>query len=95
MFAGDAPLVIRSAKGHSVGGLTCKSEGHCRYHVELAVRTALSTSPFAWRYLGELVVCTKPHLVANSRKESALHWGPLSAIARSGMPWMAKSSSSA
>ena len=43
---------------------------------DLAVRTACLTLPLACGYFDELVVCTKPYLVANSRKESMLYWGP-------------------
>jgi len=60
--------------------------------MEFGVRTARSTSPFAWGYLGELMVCAKPYFIGNSRKESALHWGSLLDVIRSAMPWMAKSS---
>ena len=44
---------------------------------DLAVRTACLNLPLACGYFDELVVCTKPYLVANSRKESVLYWGTL------------------
>ena len=45
--------------------------------MDFAVHTAWSTSPVNCGYLGELVVCTKPCLVVNSWKKSALYWDPL------------------
>ena len=59
--------------------------------MDFGVRTARSTSPFAWGCLGELMVCAKPSLIGNSRKESALYWGPVLDVIKSAMPWMAKS----
>ena len=63
--------------------------------MDFAVRMALSTSPFAWGNLGELVTCVKWYAAANCRKASALYCGPLSDIRTSGMPCVAKTSLSA
>ena len=60
--------------------------------IDFAVRMALSTSPFAWGYFGELVTCVKWYASANCRKVSALYCGPLSDIMTSGIPCMAKTS---
>ena len=63
--------------------------------MDFALRMALSTSPFAWGYFGELVACVKWYASANCRKASALYYGPLSDIMTSGMPCVAKTSLSA
>ena len=63
--------------------------------LDFAVRMALSTSPFAWGNLGELVTCVKWYAAANCRKASALYYGPLSDIMTSGMPCVAKTCLSA
>ena len=60
--------------------------------MDFAVRMGLSSSPFAWGNLGELVTCVKWYAAANCRKASALYCGPLSDIMTSEMPCVAKAS---
>ena len=63
--------------------------------MDFAMRTALSTWPFPWGNLGELVNCARWYAAANCQKASALYCGQLSDIMTSGMPCVAKTSLSA
>lgn len=69
-------LVIHLVKGHSIGGFTGTSQGRdviILSEYGLCCTHCLINFAANYGYLGELVVCTKPCLVANSGKKSALY----------------------